>query len=497
MWQRSGNVRGWLVIVANLLAVGLLLSGCGEPEDERPQLYAGDAAQEFADPDLEPFKEDLDGMRARRLIRALVTPSRTDFFVDSGRIRGIQAEFLQKFAEHVNRGVREETQKIRIKYVPVPFNELIPALLEGRGDIAAAFLTVTEERRDEVLFAAPFRTSVSEVVVTHEDADAPEELTGLSGQSVHVLRGSAYAEHLRDLNEQLEEKGLEPIKIEETDARLRSEDILEFVNAGVIKRTVIDDYKAELWQQVLPDVRVHGSLALTAGNSVAWAVRSGSPELKAEIDGFVREARKGALLGNILLNRYFGDVKWLDNPTVRSERDKLRQYLHLFRKYGDRFGFDPLALAAQAYQESGLEHDTRSPAGAVGLMQVLPSTAADPKVGVSNIDDPAGNVHAATKYLAFIRDRYFDDPELSEWDRRAFTWAAYNAGPRKIRKARALAESMGLDPDSWFGNVEVAARRAIGREPVRYVDNIYRYYVAYRMSWLQESERREAAEGLD
>jgi membrane-bound lytic murein transglycosylase MltF len=497
MYQMSKDPRFALVVAAMLLALGLLILGCGGEKDERPQLYAEGAAEEFADPELDPFKGDLSEMRERRLIRALVTPSRTDFFVDSGEIRGIQAEFLQQFAQRLNRGVRDQTDRIRIKYVPVPFNELIPALLDGRGDIAAAFLTVTEARRSQVTFAAPFRKSVSEVLVTHEGTTAPEDLKGLAGERIYVLRGSAYAEHLRDLNEQLKGEGLDPIEIEEADPRLRSEDILEFVNAGVVERTVIDDYKAQLWRQVLPDIEMHESLALAAGSHVAWAVRPGSPKLKAEIDAFVREAREGALLGNILLERYFENVKWLEDPTSSSERDKLRRYLDLFREYGDRFGFDPLALAAQAYQESGLDHESRSPAGAVGLMQVLPSTAADPNVDVSDIDDPEGNVHAGTKYLAFIRDRYFDEPELSEWDRRAFTWAAYNAGPRKIRKARALAKRMGLDPDRWFGNVEVAARRAIGREPVRYVDNIYRYYVAYRMSWLHESERREAAKDLD
>jgi membrane-bound lytic murein transglycosylase MltF len=496
MCQPTNDSRFTLSAAVTLFALFLLFLGCGGGPDERSQLYSEGAADEFADPELEPFKGDLSEMRERRLIRALVTPSRTDFFVDSGQIRGIQAEFLQQFAQRLNRGVRDETERIRIKYVPVPFSELIPALLDGRGDVAAAFLTVTEERRTEVTFAAPFRRSVSEVLVTHEGTKVPEDWAGLSGERVYVLRGSAYAEHLRDFNEQLRGEGLEPIEIEEADARLRSEDVLEFVNAGVVERTVIDDYKAELWQKVLPDIRVHDSLALTSGSHVAWAVRPGSRKLKVEIDAFVSTAREGALLGNILLERYFGDVKWLENPNSSSERDKLRRYLDLFREYGDRFGFDPLALAAQAYQESGLDHESRSPAGAVGLMQILPSTAADPNVDVSDIDDPEGNVHAGTKYLAFIRDRYFDEPELSDWDRRALTWAAYNAGPRKIREARALAKRMGLDPDRWFGNVEVAARRAIGREPVRYVDNIYRYYVAYRMSWIHESERREAAEDL-
>jgi membrane-bound lytic murein transglycosylase MltF len=431
------------------------------------------------------------------LIRVLVTPSRTDFFLDSGQIRGIQAEFARELGEQLNRGVGDETRKIRIKFVPASFSELLPELRAGRGDIAAAFLTVTEERSADVAFTDPFRRSVSEVIVTHRDSDELRTLEDLSGRRVYVLNRSSYAEHLRALNLRLQTDGLEPIEIEEADPRLRSEDILEFVNAGVVETTVIDDYKARLWARVLPEIVVHEGLKLTEGNRVAWAVRTDSTRLKSAVDGFVRKVREGALLGNILFERYFEDLQLLKNPNARSERDKLRRYLDLFREYGHRYGFDPLALAAQAYQESGLDPDKRSRKGAVGLMQVLPATAADPQVDVTDIDDPEGNVHAGTKYLAFVRDRYFDDPEIGDWDRLAFAWAAYNAGPKKIREARVLAGRMGLEPNVWFDNVEVAVARRVGREPVRYVANIYRYYVAYRMAWLHERSRQEAMETIE
>jgi membrane-bound lytic murein transglycosylase MltF len=489
------RIRTWRVVLS-VTAVVLLLATCGG-EGDQPTLYGDEALEDFADPDLAPFTGDLDGMRERRLIRALVTPSRTDFFVDSGRIRGVQAEFLREFAKRLNRGVRNEAERIRIKFVPVPFNQLLPALCAGRGDIAAAFLTVTEGRSARVAFAAPFRRSVSEVIVTHSGIDAPDRLEDLAGKRVYVLKGSSYVEHLRELDARLRQKGLDPIEIEEADPRLRSEDILELLNAGVVEMTAVDDYKALLWQRVLPEIEVHESVRLAEGTRVAWAVRPGSPELRAAISAFARDAREGALLGNILIERYFEDVKWIKDPNSRSDRDKLRRYLGLFRKYGQQYGFDPLAVAAQAYQESGLNQDKRSPAGAVGLMQVLPSTAADPRIDVTDIDEPDGNVHAGTKYLAFLRDRYFGDPDILEWDRRALTWAAYNAGPAKIRKARARAKRLGLDSNVWFGNVEVAAAQVISREPVRYVANIHRYYVAYRLSWVDNARRREAAREIE
>lgn len=466
-------------------------------EDEATRRYGEESLQDLGDPALAPALGDLSAIRERGVLRALVTPSATDFFFDHGQVRGIQAEFLRELASRLDRGVRKEAQRLRVTYVPVPFNELLPALRAGRGDIAAAFLTVTPERSAEVEFTEPFRRSVDEVVVTHAGVEAPERLEDLAGRRVYVLAGSSYAEHLRALDARLRAKGHPAIGIEEADPRLRSEDILEFVNAGVVEMTVVDDYKAQLWRRVLKDIVVHESLAVAEGARVAWAVRPDSPRLREAIDGFVKDAREGSLLGNIVFQRYFEGVEWLEDPTARSERDKLQRYLDLFRKYGERFGFDPLALAAQAYQESGLDPDTRSHRGAVGLMQVLPSTAADPHVDVTDIDDPDGNVHAATKYLAFLRDRYFDDPAIDEWDRRALTWAAYNAGPANVRKARARASEMGLDPNVWFDNVELAAARGIGREPVRYVANIYRYYVAYRLAWIDRERRREAERAFD
>jgi len=137
---------------------------------------------------------------------------------------------------------------------------------------------------------------------------------------------------------------------------------------------------------------------------------------------------------------------------------------------------------AQAYQESGLDHSKKSQRGALGIMQLLPSTAADPNVNVGDIGNLENNIHAGAKYLAFIRDRYFGDAAISTEDRLAFSWAAYNAGPARVRKMRDKARTMGLDPNIWFANVELAAGKMTGRETVQYVANIYKYYVAYKLA---------------
>ena len=121
----------------------------------------------------------------------------------------------------------------------------------------------------------------------------------------------------------------------------------------------------------------------------------------------------------------------------------------------------------------------RSPAGAVGVMQILPATAADANVGIRDISSRENNVHAGVKYLRFLRDRYFSDAGIEPMDRVLLSLAAYNAGPRNIARARNKATQMGFDPNRWFGHVEVAAANSISREPVTYVRNIYKYYVVF------------------
>ncbi|MDZ7826836.1 MAG: transporter substrate-binding domain-containing protein [Gammaproteobacteria bacterium] len=429
------------------------------------------------------------------MLRALVTPSRTNFFIDDGRIRGIQADFLYAFVDWLNRDVEREADRVRLKFVPVRFSELIPSLEEGRGDLIAAFLTRTPERAERVRLAPGFRLSANEVVVTHADTEVPASLEDLSGRTLVVLEGSSHEEHLQALNERFAENERAPMQVRSAGSRLYADDILELVNAGAIEMTVVDDYVARLWSKVLPDLRIHPYLAVTQDNALGWGLPRESDQLATALEQFAGRVRQGSLLGNILFTRYFENVSFIDNPLQRARRDRLEELMPLFERYGERYDIAPLALAAQAYQESRLDHSLRSHRGAVGIMQLLPSTASDPQVGIPDIDSVESNIHAGPGYLAFLRDRYFADPAINEWDRRAMSWAAYNAGPRAIRRVRDRAEEMGLDPDVWSGQVEVATGYVIGREPINYVANIQKYFLAYRLA-RTENDARERIQSV-
>lgn len=443
-----------------------------------PVASSGEAPLPFLE---KSYSDDLPDLKKRRAIRALVVYGPTDFFFDKGKPSGIQVDLLREYERHLNKGIKREAKKIHVVFIPVSFDRLIPELLTGKGDIAAHFLTETEERKKQLLFASGRKMKIDELIVAHKDQKLPEQVDGLAGRKVYVLPGSSYLEHIKQLNHDFANRGLKPIDIQIADSHLNSEDILEMVNAGVIGLTVIDDYKARLWTQVLPDIRVQENLAISKGNYLGWAVRKNNSELAADLGKFWKKVQKGSLMGNILIKRYYKGTRWIKNPGREQARKKFIHLLELFRKFGDKYGFDALALAAQGYQESELNQNRKSHRGAVGIMQLLPSTAADRNVGIADISTEENNIHAGAKYMAFLRDRYFSDPAIKPDDRMAFSWAAYNAGPAKVRKMRAKTKEMGLDPNRWFGNVEIAAGKIVGRETVRYVANIFKYYAAYKM----------------
>ncbi|WP_295390644.1 transporter substrate-binding domain-containing protein, partial [Thiolapillus sp.] len=205
-------------------------------------------------------------MKQRRTVRALVVYGPTDFFFDKGKPSGIQVDLLREYEKFLNKGIKREAEKIHVAFLPVPFGRLIPDLLAGKGDIAAHFLTETDERKQKLLFASGRKTTVDELVVTHKDQAPLEDIDGLAGKTVYVLPHSSYLEHLRKLNADFKSRGLKLIDIQTVDSHLSSENVLEMVNAGIIGMTVIDDHKARLWAKVLPDIRVQENLAVSRGN---------------------------------------------------------------------------------------------------------------------------------------------------------------------------------------------------------------------------------------
>ena len=451
------------------------------PDDPLPDsAAAANAVPAGLLPEAPVWRGDYDQMITRRIIRALVSYSRTHYFVDAGRPRGLAYEALTEFERFVNGRLGSGLLPVHVVIIPVRRDELLPALVEGRGDVAVANLTVTPERRELVDFSDPLMRNVAEILVVGPSGPEVNDLSDLAGQKVYVRRSSSYYRSLVGLNQRLESDGVSAILIVPVNEYLEDEDLLEMVNGGLLPATVVDRHKAEFWSQVYEDLVVLEDMPLRDGGQIAWAVRKGTPDFLTVVNQFVKKHRRGTLFGNVLFNRYLSDLSRLENPRSEDELAKLAQMSGLFQRFAEKYGHDWLLLAAQGYQESRLDQSKRSSAGAVGVMQIRPSTAADPNVGIPNVEDVGDNIHAAAKYMAFIRDRYFSNPEIDSLNRQLLSLAAYNAGPARIKRLQQVAADQGLDETLWFRNVELAVARDIGRETVQYVSNVYKYYVTYR-----------------
>ena len=231
-------------------------------------------------------------------------------------------------------------------------------------------------------------------------------------------------------------------------------------------------------------------------DSVAWAMRKNSPQLKALMDEFLKTHRQGTVFGRVMFSKYIANKRFIKNATSQAEIRRFKSYVEYFKKYGAEYNFDYLMLAAQGYQESMLQQDRVSPRGAVGVMQVLPQYAAAYPINIPNVRNAKSNIHAGAKMLALITKTYFNDPAISQVDKTLFTFASYNAGQNRIVRLRKEAAKQGLDPNKWFGNVELMVAEDIGQETVQYVANIYKYYVAYKMAVAQQKVRDAAKNGI-
>jgi len=497
--------------LAVLLAATLMVAGCGGRDEtsgnksglsswmEDHGLVEDDGAL-AEDPLIElarsPWKGDLGGMIERRMVRVLVVPSRTHYWLELGRHSGIEYELTAAFESWLRKHDRRVRTNLRFVYIPTTVDRLIPDLLAGRGDIAAAMLTVTAQRRREIDFSAPYAQGVREVVVTGPASAPITSLDDLSGRELFVRKSSSYWTHLDELNKEFSKARREPAKLVAVPEVLTDDSILEMVNAGLLPATVVDLYEAHIWRKALDGLVVHEELPLNDDGELAWMIRKNSPELSGTLEKFMAGHRHGTSFGNTVERKYVGSAAFVKRATSPEEVAKLHRLRELFKKYGEQYSLDWVLLAAQAYQESRLNQQARSRAGAVGIMQLMPATARP--LGVGDITQVESNIHAGAKYSRQLRDDYFSDEGISEINKGLFTVAAYNAGPTRIEKLRRLAAERGLDPDVWFGNVEVVAAEKIGNETVGYVANTFKYYVGFKLaigkSELQEKLRESLEE---
>jgi len=439
---------------------------------------------------------DLDELLKSRILRIAVAYSKTQYYVVRGVPRGATYEAGKAFEHYLNLKYPQKTKNIRIHVVfyAGPREKLFSSLNEGFADIAAAGLTITPERQKLVDFSDPTVQGINEIAVTGPESPKLASLDDLAGQEVFLRKSSSFWEHVERLNERFQTEGKPAVKLRAVPDNLEDEDLLEMVNAGLLSTTIVDDIVAKLWSKVFSKLQLHPDITVNTGGEYGWAIRKNSPQLMATINDFAKTHRQGTAFGNTILRKYGASTVMLKEATSPEGMRRFENTAELFRKYSSKYGMDYLLMMAEGYQESGLNQAAKSPVGAIGVMQLMPATGEQMKVG--DIHQEEANIQAGVKYFHFMVDKYYANEPMDDVDKVLFTFAAYNCGPSRVKQLRAEAAQKGLNPNVWLGNVEIIAAARIGTETVTYVSNIYKYYVAYKLIAIQEEERRKTKESL-
>jgi len=447
-------------------------------------------------PFLKSWTGDLDGMVKRRVIRALVAPSRTAYWLNGARQIGAEYELLKAFEKEINEKYKTQGKHIRtfVTIIPTRHDQLISGLLEGRGDIAAGILTITPERLEEVDFGEPFFRGVKQIIVTGPASPEFASIDDLSGKEVFVRRSTSYWTHLEHLNERFAREQKPPVILKAAPEDLQDDDLLEMANAGLIGTIVVNRYQALLWAKVFKELKPREDLVVNKGGDIAWMIRKDSPKLEAEIATFAKNYGQKSDFGKALVKKYAASTRFVKPASSASEIKKYLATVEYFRKYGAKYDMDYLLMIAQGYQESLLDQNAKSDVGAIGVMQLMPATGKEMDTG--DITQAEPNIHAGIKYISFMRNEFFGNEPMDARNRILFSFAAYNAGPGRVTKLRKEAEKHGLDPNVWFNNVEIIAAKRIGEETVTYVANIYKYYVAYTLVEEQRAKEESARSEL-
>ena len=414
------------------------------------------------------------GLIERGRLRMITRNNAMTYFIHRGLQVGFEYELMKKFAsEH---GLRLEV------VIPKSHAELLSYLNDGKGDVVAAAMTITPERQVEADFTEPYN-EVEEVVVVREDDDSIMTIRDLAGRTFHVRGSSSFYPTLKALKDSVED-----LRIVKLPDDIETEEIMVGVESGLYDLTLVDSN--------LFDVERTYGLRLRAAFSVksttlGWGVRKGNPALLGSLNEYIRR-EKGGLYFNMMKKRYFENPRRIaraKDSTRVGISGQLSPFDDLVKEYAQRYGQDWRLVTAQMYQESKFDPDAVSWVGAKGLMQVMPRTGL--QLGFEDLEDPEQGIHAGTKYMHQLIDRF--DHEIPMQSRIRFALASYNVGYGHLLDARRLAREKGWDPNLWFGHVEQAMRllsqpayyeRARfgycrGGQPVYYVEKIQSLYDAY------------------
>jgi membrane-bound lytic murein transglycosylase MltF len=413
----------------------------------------------------------LEDIIKNKYIRFITSPSAFDYYIYQGKHKGYQYELAKEFVKYLNKKYTNKKSPLKIQFemVPVPHGEMIQALRDGRGDIIAANLTITANRKDKILFSKPLRKT-KELVITR--VENKEET--IWKKRMAVRKHTSFFEHIKKWNKKNNDKFLQ---VDYVNKKLEIENIVELLSYGKYDFALVDEHIYNFFKDIYPTIVLAKNQPFKTKTQISWATRKESNKLMTEINKFIPTIKKGTWLGNIFHNKYFEDLSLI----VRSrENGQISNYDSIIKKYAKKYNWDWRLISALCFQESRFNPSIINKWGAIGLFQIKKSTALEPYVNIPNIvgeKNIKNNIHAGVKYLSWLRDVYFK--KVKGKNKIRLTLAAYNAGPGAISKARRLAKKMKLNPNVWFRNLELAFIKQRKLEPVKYVSEINKRYTSY------------------
>ncbi len=454
---------------------------------ERPLIKSTDFVKQ------EPVRFDLDAIKKRGKLIALTLNSSTSYFVYRGQAMGYEYELLKRFTNSI--GV-----ELEIKIIP-DVNAMFELLNTGQGDIIACNLAITKNRREHAAFSDPYNFTrqvlVQRVPEGHEQMSRKELANNLVvtpldliGKKVYVNKSSSFFSRLENLQNEIGGD----IDIVSVPGYIDAEKLIRKVSNGDIDYTVADDNIAKLNTTYYSNIDV--SVQLSFPQQIAWATRKNSPSLLNAINDWFDKDRKKSVYAYIY-NKYFKASKEqlskFNSEYSSLNGNRICDYDEILKEYSKLIDWDWRLLAAQMYQESKFKEDARSWAGAFGLMQFMPATAA--MYGIDTTSTPEEHIRAAILYISWLNDfwkeRVFDPDE-----RMKFILASYNVGLGHVIDAMNIALNLGYDPQVWGNNVAecillkstseyytsdmVKYGYCRGEEPYGYVQKIIEQYAHYK-----------------
>jgi membrane-bound lytic murein transglycosylase F len=435
---------------------------------------------------------DLEDIKKDGILRAMVVYSSTSYFLYKGKPMGFEYELLQLLAEDL--GLKLEI------VVSKDLDAQFEVLNRGEVDLIAHGMTVTNQRKWEVDFTEHLFLTRQVLVQKKPDnylniswkkleQSLIHDPLELINDTVSIRRNSAYYERIMSLSNEIGGT----IVIDTLDSSLSTGEIMDKVAAGKIKYTIADENLAKINASNHPILDI--SVPISFSQRIAWVTRKKAANFKNVINEWILSKRKTTEY-NVIYNKYFKNKRSfkrrIKSDYYSLKNNQISEYDEIIKSYAGELGWDWRLLASQVYQESKFDPQANSWAGAMGLMQLMPSTAKS--LGIQDLSDPKQSIEAGTKYLRQLYQQF--ESVQDSVNRMKLTLAAYNCGLGHVLDAQRLAEANDLDPKVWNDHVEemlldlrfpkhynksfIKYGYVRGSEPVNYVSQILDRYDHYK-----------------